>query len=44
MLNIPIKTEKDIEAAAIFFNDTIQWAGWNATPGHKRTLRHTVAL
>jgi hypothetical protein len=36
-LNIPLKTE-DIEAAAKFFNDTIQWAGWNGTPEHKRTL------
>jgi hypothetical protein len=37
-LNIPLETEEDIEAAAKFFNDTIQWAGWNATPEHKRTL------
>jgi hypothetical protein len=31
-LNISLKTEEDIEAAVKFFNDTIQWAGWNATP------------
>jgi hypothetical protein len=24
-LNIPLKTEEDLEAAAKFFNDTIQW-------------------
>jgi hypothetical protein len=36
-LNIPLKTEGDIEAAAKFFNDTIQWAYWNATAEHKRT-------
>jgi hypothetical protein len=36
-LNIPLKTE-DIEAAAKFFNATIQWGGWNATPEHKRML------
>jgi hypothetical protein len=38
-LNIPLKTEEDIEAAAKFFNDTIQWAGWNATLEHKRALK-----
>jgi hypothetical protein len=31
------KTEADIEAAVKFFNDTIQWAGWNATPEHTDT-------
>jgi hypothetical protein len=31
-LNIPLKTEEEIEAVLNFFNDTIQWAGWNATP------------
>jgi hypothetical protein len=30
-LNVSLKTEEDIEAAVKFFNDTIQWAGWNAT-------------
>jgi hypothetical protein len=39
ILNIPLKTVEDIEAAARFFNDTIQCAGWNATPEHKRTLK-----
>jgi hypothetical protein len=38
-LNIPLKTEEDIEAAAKFFNDTIQCAGWNATPEYERTLK-----
>jgi hypothetical protein len=33
-LNIPLKTEEDIEAAAKFFNGTIQCAGWNGTPEH----------
>jgi hypothetical protein len=37
-LDIPFKTEEDIEAAAKFFNGTVQRAGWNATPEHKRTL------
>jgi hypothetical protein len=36
-LNVSLKTEKDIEAAVKFFNDTIQWAGWNATPEHTDT-------
>jgi hypothetical protein len=31
-LNISLKTEEDIEAAVNFFNDTVHWAGWNATP------------
>jgi hypothetical protein len=30
-LNIPLKTEEDIEA--------VQWAGWNAAPQHKSTLK-----
>jgi hypothetical protein len=30
-LNVSLKTEEDIEAAVKFCNDTIQWAGWNAT-------------
>jgi hypothetical protein len=37
-LNIPLKTEEDIEAAAKFFNDTIQCAGCNAALEHKTTL------
>jgi hypothetical protein len=28
ILNVPLKTEEEIEAAVKFFNDTIQWAGW----------------
>jgi hypothetical protein len=43
-LNIPLKTEGDIEVAAKFFNYTIQWAGWNAMQEHKRTLRAAIAL
>jgi hypothetical protein len=27
-------TEEYIETAVKYFNDTIQWAGWNATPEH----------
>jgi hypothetical protein len=38
-LNIPHKTEEDTEAAAKVFNNTIQRAGWNATPEHRRTLK-----
>jgi hypothetical protein len=38
-LNIPLKTKEDIQAAARFFNNTIQCAGWNATPEHERTLK-----
>jgi hypothetical protein len=38
-LNVSFKTEEDIETAVKFFNDTIQWAGWNATPEHRDTLK-----
>jgi hypothetical protein len=38
-LNVSLKTEEDIEAAVKFFNDTIQWAGWNATPEHTETVK-----
>jgi hypothetical protein len=38
-LNVSLKTEKDIEAAVKFFNDTVQWAGWNTTPEHTDTLK-----
>jgi hypothetical protein len=31
-LNIPLKTTEDIEEAVKIFNETIQWAGWTATP------------
>jgi hypothetical protein len=31
-VKVSLKAEEDIEAADNFFNDTIQWAGWNATP------------
>jgi hypothetical protein len=34
ILKVPLKTEEDIETAAKLFNDTMQWAGWNATPEH----------
>jgi hypothetical protein len=37
-LKIPLKTEENIEAAAKFFNNTIQWAGWKATPEHTDIL------
>jgi hypothetical protein len=30
---------EDLKAAAKFFNDTIQWADWNAILKHKRTLK-----
>jgi hypothetical protein len=38
-LNVSLKTEEEIEAAVKFFNDTIQWAGWNTTPEHTDTLK-----
>jgi hypothetical protein len=38
-LNVSLKPEEDIEAAVKFYNDTIQWAGWNATPEHTETLK-----
>jgi hypothetical protein len=38
-LNIPFRTEEAIEAAVMIFNYTIQWAGWNGTPEHKRALK-----
>jgi hypothetical protein len=38
-LNVSLKIEEDIEAAVKFFNDAVQWAGWNATPEHTDTLK-----
>jgi hypothetical protein len=38
-LNVSLKTKEDTEAAAKFFNDTMQWVGWNATPEHTDTLK-----
>jgi hypothetical protein len=38
-LNVSLKTEDDIVTAVKFFNDTIQWAGWNAVPEHTDTLK-----
>jgi hypothetical protein len=29
---MPLKTTDDIEEAVKFFTDTVQWAGWKATP------------
>jgi hypothetical protein len=37
--NVSLKTEEDIEAEVKFFNDTVQWAGWNATPEQTDTLK-----
>jgi hypothetical protein len=42
-LNVSLKTEEDIEAAVKFFNDTVQWAGRNATPEHTHS-GHMAAL
>jgi hypothetical protein len=39
-LNIPFKTTEDIEEAVKLFTDTIQWAGWTATPNSTAPL-HT---
>jgi hypothetical protein len=33
-LNVSLTTEEDIESAVKFFNNTMQWAGWNAMPEH----------
>jgi hypothetical protein len=38
-LNVSLKTEEDIVTAVKFFNDTIQWAGWNAMPEHTDRLK-----
>jgi hypothetical protein len=38
-LKVSLKTEEDIEAAVEFFNDTIQWAGWNVAPEHIDTVK-----
>jgi hypothetical protein len=38
-LNVSLKTEEDIEEAVKFFNDTVQWVGWNATPEYTGTLK-----
>jgi hypothetical protein len=32
LLQIPLKTTDDIEEEVKFFTDTVQWAGWKATP------------
>jgi hypothetical protein len=32
LLQIPLKTPADVEAAVQLFTDTVQWAGWQATP------------
>jgi hypothetical protein len=31
-LNVPLKTEAQIDDAVKYFTDLIQWAGWTATP------------
>jgi hypothetical protein len=38
-LNVSLKTEENIEAAVTFFNDTVQCAGWNATPENTDKLK-----
>jgi hypothetical protein len=43
-LNVSLETEEDIEGAVKFFNDTIQWASWNATPEHTNLRHMTRAL
>jgi hypothetical protein len=37
-LNVSLETLKYTEATVKFFNDRIQWAGWNAIPERKDTL------
>jgi hypothetical protein len=36
-LKVPLNIEEDIETAVKFFNDTMQWAGWKATPERTAT-------
>jgi exonuclease III len=43
-LNVPLKTEADIEAAVKSFNDIVQWAGWKAIPKHTADSRYPTAL
>jgi hypothetical protein len=43
-LNVSLKTEEDIEAAVKFFNDKIQWAGWNRMAEHTDTLKNSHIL
>jgi hypothetical protein len=38
-LNVPLMTEDDTVAAAKFFNDTIQWKSWTATPEHESPVK-----
>jgi hypothetical protein len=38
-LNLSLKTEEDNEAAVKICNDTMQWAGLNATPEHTEPLK-----
>jgi hypothetical protein len=42
LLNVPLKTDSDIEAAIKSFNDIIQWAGWTTTPEHNEPARPTI--
>jgi hypothetical protein len=37
-LNFPLRAEEDVEVAVNSFNNTIQWAVWNATPEHTDTF------
>jgi hypothetical protein len=40
ILNVPLKADADIEAAVKSFKDTVQWAGWKATP--ELTAAHKI--
>jgi hypothetical protein len=35
LLNVPLKTDFDIEAAIKNFKDIIQWSGWTTTAEHR---------
>jgi hypothetical protein len=39
-LNVSLKME-DVEGTVKFFDDIIQWAGWNAMPEDRRRSRDT---
>jgi hypothetical protein len=44
-LYVPLQTDSQIEEAVKYFNDIIQWAGWNATPETSYTPSiHTCSI
>jgi hypothetical protein len=39
ILSVSLNTEDETEAAVKFSNNTMQWAGWNATPEHTNAFK-----